>query len=114
MKRSIGLLACLATGVITVSVALAATRAQTARIVGRIELCGGLPGPCRAANGRVTVRNSQGHRVATHRTKHSRFSFTVAPGSYTLIATWDGRHTSSAVHATANKTTRANITFALK
>ena len=115
MKRAVGFLACLATITIVVTAAVAATHGRTARVIGRIELCGGkAPGHCRAANGRVTVRDSQGRQVATERTKHTRFSFALAAGNYTLIATEDGDHTSRPVHATANKTTRANIVFHLK
>lgn len=93
--------------------ATAGTRAPTGRIVGRIELCGALPG-CRAGNGRVTVRDADGHRIVSERTTHSRFRFDLLPGHYTLVATVEGDHISRDVTATANKVTRANITFELK
>jgi hypothetical protein len=113
VKRATCFLTCLGISAVGAIPALAGMNRRTARVVGRIERCGALPG-CGPTNARVTIRNSHGHKVAAERTKHARFAFTVPPGSYTLVATIDGDHTSRHVHATANNTTRANITFALK
>jgi hypothetical protein len=113
VKRATCFLTCLGISAVGAIPAVAGTNGRSARVVGRIERCGALPG-CGPTNARVTIRNSDGHQVAAERTKHARFAFTVLPGRYTIVATLDGDHTGRPVHLTANNTTRANITFALK
>jgi hypothetical protein len=95
--------------------AVAGIYGPSARVVGRIELCGGhAPGRCRSGNGRVAVRDASGRQVAKHRTDHARFEFSLTPGRYTLLAGASGNQTSRLVVAFAYKTTRANLVFELK
>jgi hypothetical protein len=115
VKFSAGLFAAFVLLLVGGAAAVAGTYGPSARVVGRVELCGGkAPGGCRSANARVTVKDASGLRVATHRTEQARFEFSLTPGRYTLRAVISGDQTSRWVVAVANETTHANLVFELK
>lgn len=115
MNPSAGLLVAFAMFLVGGAVAVAGTYGPSARVVGRVELCGGkAPGRCRSANGRVTVKDASGRQVATHRTEHAKFEFSLTPGRYTVRAVILGDQTSRSVVAVANETTHASLVFELK
>jgi hypothetical protein len=90
--------------------ALTAPVRGDAHVSGLFRLCGGPPpGLCFSQNATVTVLDAQGQVVATGKTSQARFSFSLPPGTYTLIATTGGTRGQRKVVLKANQTVQANI-----
>jgi hypothetical protein len=96
----------------------AKTLPRNARVVGKVSLCEGPlhPGipdcttfpPKRAL---VAVIGSPGNVVVKQATQNGRFSFSLRPGRYTLVAQVNGASTRRSVVAKADKTVYANLVF---
>jgi hypothetical protein len=87
-------------------------------VSGLVRLCGGPAvkgrARCFSQNGTVTVFNAQGQVAATAKTSHARFSFSLPPGTYALIATTGGARGQRKVVLTANQTVQANIVVPIR
>lgn len=80
-----------------------------ARVHGVIHLCGG-PAPSRCFTQNATV-TATGTAIATERTDHAAFSFTLPPGTYTLTATTGGTSGTRHVTLVAGQNLTADITM---
>jgi hypothetical protein len=90
--------------------ALAALLRGDAHVSGLVRLCGGpAPGRCFSQDATVTVLDAQGQVVATGKTSQARFSFSLPPGTYTLVARTGGTRGQRKVVLKANQTVQANI-----
>ena len=115
------LLACLKVAIVAICAARAPATpvGREARVTGLIRLCGGpigvngRPRPCWHQNGTVTVLGSHGHVVATEKTRHARFSFSLPPGTYVLLARTGGTRGQRTVRLRPGLTLQANITIAV-
>jgi hypothetical protein len=93
--------------------------AGSARVSGTILLCGGPIKPghpttsCFAQNGTVSAIDSHNRLVARERTHRARFSFTLPPGRYTLVAATGGTRGERVVVVHAHQSLRANIVIAV-
>jgi len=91
-----------------------ASAARDGRVSGSIRLCGGpAPSRCFDQDGTVSVLGRHDRLLATQRTAHSRFSFTLPAGSYTLLARTGGTRAQRRVAITAARTLRVNIVIAV-
>ena len=90
--------------------ALAAPVHGDAHVSGLVRLCGGpAPSRCFPQDATVTVLAAQGQVVATGKTSQARFSFSLPPGTYTLVARTGGTRGQRKVVLKANQTVQANI-----
>jgi hypothetical protein len=83
-----------------------------ARVSGSVKLCGGpAPGRCFTEQVHVAVLDADKHVVASSNPSHGRFSFSLASGAYTVLATNGGQTVGkTSVRAVAGQTRHANIT----
>lgn len=90
--------------------ALAAPLRGDARVAGLIRLCGGpAPSRCFSQDATVTVLDAQGQVVATAKSSHARFAFSLPPGTYSLIASTGGVRGERKVVLKADRTVQATI-----
>jgi len=83
-------------------------------VSGSIRLCGGpAPSRCFDQEGTVSVLGRHDRLVATQRTVHSRFSFTLPAGTYTLIVRDGDVRGQRQVRIGAGQTLRANVVIAV-
>ena len=113
------LLACLTVAVVAACAvsAPAASAGREARVTGLIRVCGGpigvsgRPRPCWHQNGTVSVLGPNGHVIATQRTHHARFSFSLRPGTYTLLARTGGTRGQRTVSLRPGAGLQASVTI---
>ena len=87
-----------------------ASAAPAGRVIGSIRLCGGpAPGPCFGRDGTVSVLGRHDRLVASQTTAHSRFSFPLPAGSYTLLARTGDMRGQRQVRVEAGRTLRVNV-----
>jgi hypothetical protein len=90
--------------------ALAAPVHGDADVSGLVRLCGGpAPSRCFYQDATVTVLDPRSEVVATGKTSHARFFFSLPPGTYTLVARTGGTRGQRKVTLTAHHTMQANI-----
>jgi hypothetical protein len=95
--------------------ALAAPLHGDARVSGVIRVCGGpavtrrAPPRCFSQDATVAVLDAQGQVVAARKTSHARFSFSLPPGTYTLLARTAGTRGERRVVLKANQTVHTSI-----
>jgi hypothetical protein len=94
---------------------LTAPAAGSAHVTGLVRLCGGLaPGHCFTQNGAVGVLDTAGEVVATQATTRASFSFSLPPGTYSLVAT-TGRATGrQTVTLIAGRRVHSNIVVPIR
>jgi hypothetical protein len=93
---------------------LTAAASGDARVTGLVRLCGGpAPSRCATQNETVTALDGAGEVVAAVATTHARFSFSLPPGTYTLLVTTGLARGRRTVVLTAGRTTHANIVVPL-
>jgi hypothetical protein len=91
-----------------------------AHVTGLIRLCGGpavnghAPTRCFSQDGTVTVLDPRNDIVATQKTSHGRFSFSLPAGTYTLVARTGGARGQRLVVAKAHQTLRVNVVIAIR
>jgi hypothetical protein len=91
-----------------------ASAAPDGRLTGLILLCGGpAPGRCFGRDGTVSVLGRHDRLVARQRTAHSRFSFSLPAGSYTLLARAGDTRSQRQVRIRAGRTLRVNVVIAV-
>ena len=84
---------------------------RDARITGTVHLCGGpVAGRCFMPPVRISVLGPDQHLIATQAAADLRFSFSLLPGTYTLVAKADGDVIEAVVvNAVAGDTRRTDI-----
>ncbi len=84
---------------------------RDARIAGRVLVCNS-PGHCMTRKFKVSAIDSAGGKAATSSTTgvHNAYRLRVAPGTYRLVAKSHGLVCKATAVATADQTTRKNIT----
>jgi len=93
---------------------LAAPFRGDARVSGLVRLCGGpAPARCFSQDATIAALDAQGQVVSTGRTSEARFSLSLPPGSYTLVASTGGTRGERHVVLHANKTVQVNIVIAV-
>lgn len=119
------------------------SESRDARVAGTVQICGGTPtnlhgiegggvlapGPpsdaqrlCRGQEGklayearvRISIKGRNGRAVASSYYRDGKFSFDVAPGSYTVIARFNMNVTSARVKAVAGHTSQIRLTDVLE
>jgi hypothetical protein len=109
IRRAAFFVGVLAVLVLTAAAAGRATSTTRGRVTGLIQLCGGpAPSRCFSQNGTVSVL-VRDVVVAKQKTQHSRFSFLLAPGNYTLVATTGGVQRQRTIVIKAHQLLHANI-----
>ncbi|MGA2470618.1 MAG: hypothetical protein ABSG64_08010 [Solirubrobacteraceae bacterium] len=111
MKRLTVIVTCAA----LLGAACAASAApRDAHLTGLLRLCGGpAPGRCYTENGTVEVLDAQHRVVASQHTQGGRFSFLLAPGSYTLTTRMSDLRAQRPVTLEAHQTLHANLIIAV-
>jgi hypothetical protein len=95
--------------------ATAEMQTRTAKVLGVIRLCGGpAPSRCFHQNGLVSAIGTSGRVVASERTRHASFSFALAPGRYTLVATTGGALGQRQITLAAHETLHVNVVIPIR
>jgi hypothetical protein len=102
--------------VLGIAVPSGAVTAPHGRVTGLIRLCGGpAPGRCFSQDGTAYIVLGPGHRVmASQKTQHARFSFSLPPGHYTVVAKTGGTRGQRPIVIKANQVLRANVVIAIR
>ena len=91
-----------------------ASAARDGHVTGSVRLCGGpAPARCYALEGTISVLGRHDRLVASQRTAHSRFSFTLPAGGYTFLARAGDVHGQRQVHIEAGQTLRVNVVISV-
>jgi len=94
---------------------LTAPAEGSARVTGLVRLCGGpAPSRCFSQRAAVGVLDRAGEVVAVQATTRARFSFSLPPGTYSLVATTGGATGRHTVTLIAGHTVHANIVVPIR